>query len=281
MYSSTPYIDELQRAAGAARRGLEAAVGRDRVVGEDPAVAPAADPEPVRIRDADLLHVIHRAEQIDDFLVAPVGEDRLLVGAAPPVAATVVHRHDDVAVGRKQLPLEAERVLVLAVRAAVDAQQRRVFLPLRCRSRGLTISPCTSVPSLLVDVNSSVVPSRSFDSHVVVLVRQPAQLAVLERRDLRQLGVRGRQDRERAVGAGRQVGDDALRAADERARPAGRRARRASARRILRAVVLDQEGERWSRPSDHGWRSAPAIERFRVERGWPPAAGMTASLFWV
>ena len=71
--------------------------------------------------------VVHRAEQVDDFLVAPVGEDRLLVRAAAAVAAAIVHRDDDVAVGGEQLALEAERVLVLAVRAAVDAQQRRIL----------------------------------------------------------------------------------------------------------------------------------------------------------
>ena len=50
---------------------------------------------------------------------------------------------------------------------------------------GLTIRPCTSVPSLLVDVNSSVVAEQQLRQPVVVLVRQPAQLAVLERVRLR------------------------------------------------------------------------------------------------
>ena len=102
--------------------------------------------------------VVHRAEQIDDLLVAPVGEDRLLVGAAAAVAAAVVDGDDHVAVGREQLALEAERVLVLAVRAAVDAQQRRILAPGTVVG-GLTIRPWTSVPSLLVDAKSSVVPS--------------------------------------------------------------------------------------------------------------------------
>ena len=82
-----------------------------------------------------LLDVIHGAEQIDDFLVAPVGEDRLLVGAAAAVAAAVVDGDDDVAVGGEQLALEVERVLVLSVRAAVDAQQRRIAAPWRVSRR--------------------------------------------------------------------------------------------------------------------------------------------------
>ena len=73
--------------------------------------------------------MVHRAEQVDDFLAAPVREDRLLERAAAAVAAAVVHRDDDVAVGGEELALEAERVLVLAVGTAVDPQQRRILLP--------------------------------------------------------------------------------------------------------------------------------------------------------
>ena len=102
--------------------------------------------------------MIHRAEQVDDFLVAPVGEDRLLERAAAAVAAAVVHRDDDVAVGGEELALEVEGVLVLPVRPAVDPQQRRI-LAAGVEVGGLTIRPWTSVPSLLVEVKSSVVPS--------------------------------------------------------------------------------------------------------------------------
>ena len=129
MYWSVPYIEIWFELPAPLDRRLEAAVGGDRVVGQDPAVAPAADAEPIGIDEAELLDVIHRAQQIDDFLVAPVGEDRLLVGAAAPVAAAVVHGDDDVAVGGEELALEVERVLVLPVRAAVDPQQRRIAPP--------------------------------------------------------------------------------------------------------------------------------------------------------
>ena len=83
-------------------------------------------PSAIRIDEAELLHVVHGAEEVDDFLVAPVGEDRFLIRAAAAVAAAIVHRDDDVAVGGKELALEVERVLVLAVRAAMDAEQRGI-----------------------------------------------------------------------------------------------------------------------------------------------------------
>ena len=200
-------------------------------------------PEPVRIRDADLLNVIHRAKQIDDLLVTPVGEDRFLIRAAPPAAPAVVHAHHDVAVRREDLPLEAERD------ARPDRSVRRECATasdtsaLACSVGGFTIRPCTSVPSLLVDVKSSVVPSRSWDIHVVVLVRQPAQLAVLERVTSGISVSRRRQDRERAVGIRRQIRDDS-RAADE-ALDLARRS--PGARRILRPVVRRPGRSTWNR----------------------------------
>ena len=82
----------------------------------------------------DATDVVHAGEQIDDFLVAPVGEDRLLVRLAAAVAAAIVHVEHRVAVRGEQLALEAERMLVLAVWAAVNAQQHRI-LRARRRSR--------------------------------------------------------------------------------------------------------------------------------------------------
>ena len=66
------------------------------------------------------------AEQVDDLLVAPVRVNGLLERAAAAVAAAVVHGHHRVTVGGEQLPFEAERMLVLPVRPAVDAQQGRI-----------------------------------------------------------------------------------------------------------------------------------------------------------
>ena len=87
------------------------------------------------IGDARRDGLVHRAEQVHDLLVAPVGVDRLLVGAPAAGAAAVVHREHDVAVGGEELAVEAERVLVLAVRPAVDVEQRRVLLPGRVGGR--------------------------------------------------------------------------------------------------------------------------------------------------
>jgi hypothetical protein len=70
--------------------------------------------------------VIHRAEQVHHFLVAPVREDRLLIGVPSSVAPAVVHGHDNVAVRGEELALEVERMFVLTVGTTVDPQQRRV-----------------------------------------------------------------------------------------------------------------------------------------------------------
>src|SRR6266702_3208689 len=56
------------RAAGAADSCFEAVVGGRGVVGEDAAIAPAADAEFGGIGDAHSDNVIDRTEQIDDFL---------------------------------------------------------------------------------------------------------------------------------------------------------------------------------------------------------------------
>ena len=153
-----------QRDAGAADRRLEARVGGDRVVGRDAAVAPPADAEPIRIGNALLDRFIHRAEQIDDFEIAPVAVDRLLERVAAARAAAIVDRQHDVAIGGEELAIERERVLILAVRAAVDDQAASDTSCRPCSRPASTISPCTSVPSLLFDWKSSVVASCSSSS---------------------------------------------------------------------------------------------------------------------
>ena len=120
----------------------------DHVVGQDAAVAPAADAELVRIGDAHLDDLIDHRLEIVDFVVAPVGPDRSRELRAAPGAAAVVDREHRVAVGGEPLPLEREAVLILTVRAAVNPQQHR---DLRARdvAGGVVSRPWTSVPSLL------------------------------------------------------------------------------------------------------------------------------------
>jgi len=74
------------------------------------------------------LYSIHRAQKVDDLFIPPVGIDGTLVGGAAPTAGAVVGGDDGVPVGGKQLPVEAELVLVLSVGPAVDPQQRRHLL---------------------------------------------------------------------------------------------------------------------------------------------------------
>src|SRR6185369_13215194 len=107
--------------------GLEALVLRDQCVGEDAAVAPSSDAELRGVGEAGGDYVIDGGLQVDDFEVAPVRGDRGLILLAAAGAAAIVHVHDDVAVGGEELPLEVERVGVLAVRSAVDTEERRVF----------------------------------------------------------------------------------------------------------------------------------------------------------
>ena len=63
--------------AGARDRALEARVARDHLVGQDAAVAVAAEPEPLGIRDAQLHDVVDGREHVGRVLDAPVGVDRL------------------------------------------------------------------------------------------------------------------------------------------------------------------------------------------------------------
>src|SRR5262245_29591176 len=63
--------------ARARNRGLEAWVTRDYLVGQDAAVAVAADAEAVGVRDALLDDVVDSGEHVRGVDVAPVGVDRL------------------------------------------------------------------------------------------------------------------------------------------------------------------------------------------------------------
>src|SRR5262245_52827975 len=57
--------------------------------------------------------------------MAPVGEDRARELLASACAAAIVYDQDRVPVRGEELPLQTERMLILPVRPAVNAQQQR------------------------------------------------------------------------------------------------------------------------------------------------------------
>jgi len=73
--------------------------------------------------------MVDRSLQVEHLFIAPVGRDRELVFLAASRTAAVVHGDHNIAVGGEELALEVERVGVLSIRSAVDAQQGGVLLP--------------------------------------------------------------------------------------------------------------------------------------------------------
>src|ERR1051326_8910951 len=71
--------------------------------------------------------MVHRGLQIHDLFVAPISGDDGLIFFTAARAAAIVHRDDYVAVGREQLALEVEGVLILPVWPAVNAQERGIL----------------------------------------------------------------------------------------------------------------------------------------------------------
>jgi len=76
-----------------------------------------------------------KTAQILDLVMPPVGKNRARVLLTPAGAAAIVHRQHCVAVSRKHLPLDTERMLILTVRSTVDAQQQRDFRSFRVTNR--------------------------------------------------------------------------------------------------------------------------------------------------
>ena len=99
MYWSDPYIASCRELPAPAIGRLETAVLRDGVVGEDAAVAPAADAEAVGIGDPEGYDIVDAGQEIDDLLASPVGEDGRLEGLVAAGAAAVVDVQDGIAVG--------------------------------------------------------------------------------------------------------------------------------------------------------------------------------------
>ena len=109
-------------------------------------------------------------------LLPQSAEDGLLERAAAPRAAAVVDRQNDVAVGREELSLEAERVIVLAVRPAVDVEQHRVAL---CRPVGRRLDHQAVDDGAVLARRGEILGDAQleFAEPRVVLMRQPAERA--------------------------------------------------------------------------------------------------------
>jgi hypothetical protein len=125
---------ELVGAAGAADGGLEAAIARDRVVGQYAPVAPTADCKPIRVRNSARDQMIDAGQQVLHLDVAPIGKYCFSKGCAAAAAAAIVDAQHDETLGRKHLrfelvAVENQGMLVLAVGAPVNPQHGRIFAP--------------------------------------------------------------------------------------------------------------------------------------------------------
>src|SRR5262245_15270131 len=94
--------------ARAAGRRLEAIVAGDQVIGQDAAIAPTADAQPIWISHPHLDDVIDARLQVLDFVMTPVGEDRARELLPSAGAAAIIHGQDRVSIGREELPLQTE-----------------------------------------------------------------------------------------------------------------------------------------------------------------------------
>src|ERR1035438_5811865 len=99
---------DVVRAAGSADRRFESRVAGDYVIGENAAVAPAPNSEPVRIGYTLGHGIIYRGQDVVDFLVSPVGENALAVLGAAPGTSAVINIQDHVSGRGKQLPFEGK-----------------------------------------------------------------------------------------------------------------------------------------------------------------------------
>ena len=84
--------------SGAAGGCFEACGAGDHIVGEDAAVAPAADAHAVCVDLAGGDGGVYCGLQVKDFLVAPVGVDGFAVGVAATGASTIVDVEDSITV---------------------------------------------------------------------------------------------------------------------------------------------------------------------------------------
>src|ERR1017187_9751697 len=101
-------------AAGSADRRFKSRVAGNYVIGENAAVAPSSDSEPIRIGDALGPGIMYRRQNVVDLPVPPVGENALAVLRAASGTPAVVDIQDYVSGGGKQLPFEGKGMCVLA-----------------------------------------------------------------------------------------------------------------------------------------------------------------------
>ena len=274
-------VGEVVELARARDRRLEAVRLRDDVVGEDAAVAPAADAEPIGIGDAHRDRRVDRRHHVVVVLVAPVGEDRAAEVAAVARRAARVGGDDGEALRGQHLPFEVEAGGVLADRAAVNAQDRRQCRGALGASGGRVRNASIIVPSALFALNRSTVPSVTFARNssltcvscggaaptgAAPACRKQIHLGRLLRLRVEERDVAGLAEVERR--------DVALAVEHAHDRAAGDRHARevtlppSSSRNRTLAPSGENCGERTL-------RSRPAVRSF----GAPPATGTSATLF--
>ena len=211
-----PVAGEVVGDAGPGHRGLEARRLRDDVVGEDPAVAPAAHAEAVGVGDARPDHVVDGRHDVLVVLVPPVRPDGAAVGGAAARRAARVGGDHGVAVPGEHLPLELEGGGELVGGAAVDPQDGGHALPRRV-TRGQGQEAVHDRPVRARGLEALDAAERDGLQEVVVRAGEAAERAALRhRRDLGRLLDRALEHDDRA--AGRHVerlhvalaGDDAL-----------------------------------------------------------------------
>ena len=144
-------------------------------VGQDAAVAPAADAEAVGVGDARRDHVVDRRHHVLEVLVPPVRPDRAAEGGAAARRAARVGGDHGVAVRRRGPATRARR------RSRTGRRGRRGSGGWRARvwpgawPGGSVRKPSTTVPSALVAWKRSTRPRRDRLQEVVVRAGEAAE----------------------------------------------------------------------------------------------------------
>ena len=115
--------------SGTAGGGFETVVRGDQIVRQNPAVAPAANAQLVWVGQSHVDHMIHPGVQIENLFLAPIAGNGNRILLSTPIAAPIVHLQNRVPSGGKHLPFERPRMLILAVRPAMNAEQQRNLRP--------------------------------------------------------------------------------------------------------------------------------------------------------
>src|SRR5262249_10147256 len=125
---------QLIGAPRAADCRLKPRIRRDYIVGKDASVAPAADPQAVRVGDPFGNCPVNTRFEIGYLLVAPVGEDAASELSAATVAAAIVDGQNDIAVCGEYLTFHLQRIqterqsmIVLTVWTSVNPNDQRML----------------------------------------------------------------------------------------------------------------------------------------------------------